>query len=182
MPFNFKKLDIPEVILIEPKVFSDNRGFFLENYKKTDFKLNGITDEFIQDNFSFSKKGVIRGLHYQDVPKSQSKLISVKEGEILDVAVDIRKNSPTYGKWVGEYLSDENHNMLYVPEGFAHGFCVVSEGAKVHYKVNREFAPEYDRGIIWNDPTINIMWPIENPIISDKDKQLPSIDDCQNNF
>ncbi len=174
MPFEFKKLSIPDVILVTPKVFGDNRGFFLEGYKKSEFFNNGITVEFNQDNHSQSTKGVLRGLHYQKAPKSQAKLVRCIEGEIFDVAVDIRKNSPTFGKWVGEKLSAENKNMLFIPEGFAHGFVVLSEKAQLLYKASNEYAPECDRGIRWNDPDININWGIDfEPILSEKDTNQP---------
>lgn len=182
MSFVFKKLEIQDVILIEPRVFSDNRGFFYEEFKESEFFENGITEKFIQDNISHSTKNVIRGLHFQKNPKSQAKLVSVIKGEIFDVAVDIRKNSPSYGKWVGEILSEENHRSLYIPEGFAHGFGVLSEYADLKYKVNNEFSPDNDRGIIWNDSTINIQWLIKNPILSEKDSKLPSLEKVDNNF
>ena len=177
----FKKLSIPEVILIEPKIFSDKRGFFFENFKEEDFILNGIT-KLIQDNISHSTLGVIRGLHYQKNPKAQAKLVTAITGKIFDVAVDIRKNSPTYGKWVGEILSNENHRSLYIPEGFAHGFSVLSKEADVFYKVSNEYSQENERGIKWNDPTINISWAIEQPIISEKDNLLPLLKKIDNNF
>jgi len=182
MPFTFKKLDIPEVILVEAQSFPDHRGFFLENFKESDFKSNGINSRFVQDNYSHSIKGVLRGLHYQKSPKEQDKLVSALRGEILDVAVDIRKNSPTYGKWVGEILSEQNHRLLFIPEGFAHGFCVLSEEADVLYKVNNEYSPEHEKGIIWNDPAINITWQIEKPILNEKDLRLPLLKDADNNF
>ena len=177
----FKKLSIPEVILIEPKIFSDKRGFFFENFKEEDFILNGIT-KLIQDNISHSTLGVIRGLHYQKNPKAQSKLVTAITGKIFDVAVDIRKNSQTYGKWVGEILSNENHRSLYIPEGFAHGFSVLSKEADVFYKVSNEYSQENEGGIKWNDPTINISWAIEQPIISEKDNLLPLLKKIDNNF
>lgn len=182
MVFTFKKLTISDVLLIEPKLHYDNRGFFYENFKESDFISYGISDKFIQENFSHSIKDVIRGLHFQKNPKAQSKLVSVVKGKIFDVAVDIRKNSPTYGKWVGEILSEQNRRSLYIPEGFAHGFCVLSEDADVNYKVNREYSPEHDRGIIWNDMKINISWPIKKPIISEKDSQLPTLEKSDKNF
>jgi dTDP-4-dehydrorhamnose 3,5-epimerase len=182
MPFTFKPLKIPQVILVEAKSFTDERGYFQENFQETSFSKNGIFTKFVQDNFSHSVKGVLRGLHYQKNPKSQAKLVSVLRGEIFDVAVDIRKNSPTYGKWVGELLSEENHRLLYVPEGFAHGFCVLSDEADVLYKVTNEYSPEHDSGIIWNDPDIKINWPVENPIISKKDLELCLLKDIDNNF
>ncbi len=133
MQFAFKKLDIPEVILIEPKSLVDERGFFFETYKESIFASNGINTRFVQDNFSHSIKGVLRGLHYQKNPKAQSKLVTALKGKIFDVVVDIRKNSPTYKNWIGEILSEQNHKLLYVPKGFAHGFCVLSEEADVFY-------------------------------------------------
>jgi dTDP-4-dehydrorhamnose 3,5-epimerase len=182
MPFNFERLRIPDLILIEPKVFQDKRGFFMESYKYSEFKKAGIKDYFVQDNHSYSRKGVIRGLHYQNPPRAQGKLIKVITGEIFDVAVDIRKGSPTYGKWEAVILSAENKKMLYIPPGFAHGFCTLSEFAEVLYKSTDEYAPECEAGIIWNDPDININWPIKNPILSEKDLLLPSLKDADNRF
>jgi len=182
MSFTFKKLDIPEVILVEAKAFPDERGYFLESFKKSSFASNGVDTKFVQDNFSHSTKGVLRGLHYQKNPKAQSKLVIALRGEIFDVAVDIRKGSPTYGKWVGETLSENNHKLLYVPEGFAHGFCVLSETADVLYKVNQEYSPEDEKGIVWNDSEINIEWSIEKPILHEKDSKLPSLKNADNNF
>lgn len=182
MPFSFQRLEIPEVVLIEPKVFQDGRGFFMETYKFSDFAAFGIAERFVQDNHSRSKKSVIRGLHYQNPPKAQGKLVRAVVGEIFDVAVDIRRGSPTYGKWVGEKLSSENKRMLYIPPGFAHGFCVLSAEAEVVYKVTEEYAPEHEAGIIWNDPDIGISWPIANPIISEKDAALPCLKEAENRF
>ena len=182
MGFIFKKLRIPEVILVETQSFSDDRGFFLENFKMSSFVSNGINTKFVQDNFSRSVKGVLRGLHYQKNLKAQAKLVSTLRGEIFDVAVDIRKNSPTFGQWVGEILSDQNHKSLYIPEGFAHGFCVLSEEADVFYKVNNEYSPENERGIIWNDSQINIVWPIGEPILDKKDSKLPILENADIDF
>lgn len=182
MPFKFDRLQIPEVILIEPKVFPDDRGFFMETYKYSNFSDFGIAEHFVQDNHSHSRRGVLRGLHYQRNPKAQEKLVWVVIGEILDVAVDIRKGSPTYGKWVGIALSAENKRMLYIPLGFAHGFCVLSEEAEVLYKTTEEYAPECDAGIIWNDPEIGIQWPIEKPVVSAKDAELPLLSEAENGF
>lgn len=182
MPFSFKKLDIPEVLLIEAKSFPDNRGFFLESFKESVFRENGINTKFIQDNFSHSIKGVLRGLHYQKNPTAQAKLVTTLRGEIFDVAVDIRKNSPTYGKWVSKILSGDNHRLLYIPEGFAHGFCVLSKEADVLYKVNNEYSTEDEKGIMWNDPVINITWPIDKPILQEKDSELPDLKNADNNF
>lgn len=180
MAFEFKKLSIPDVILVEPKVFADERGFFLESYKKSEFYANGITIEFNQDNHSKSTKGVLRGLHYQLPPKAQAKLVRCVQGEIFDVAVDIRKNSPTFGKWVGEKLSAENKKMLFIPEGFAHGFVVLSETAELLYKASNEYSKEHDRGVFWNDPEISVEWGIDfEPILSEKDKHQPLLKDIE---
>jgi len=170
------------VILIEAKSFPDERGFFLENFKESSFIENEINTKFVQDNFSRSIKGVLRGLHYQKNPKAQAKLLIVLRGEIFDVAVDIRKDSPTYGKWVSEILSEQNHKLLYIPEGFAHGFCILSDEADVFYKVNQEYSSEHDSGFIWNDPEINIKWPIDKPIMSERDQKLPLLKNADNNF
>lgn len=174
-------MKIPKVILIEAKTFSDERGLFMESFKESAF-ASEINTRFVQDNYSRSIKDVIRGLHYQKNPKAQAKLVIATMGEIFDVAVDIRKGSPTYGKWVGETLSDKNHKMLYIPEGFAHGFCVTSEKADVLYKVNSEYSPENERGILWNDPEISIKWPTAKPIIIKKDLELPTLQNADNNF
>lgn len=182
MPFKFKKLSIPDVILIEPHVFEDQRGFFLENFKESDFKENGIDTNFIQDNYSYSLKKVLRGLHFQKLPKAQAKLVTTLKGEIFDVAVDLRKNSTTYGKWVAEILSEENHLSLYIPQGFAHGFCVLSNGANVLYKTTQEYSSEHEGGIIWNDPDLNISWPVDDPILSKKDQTLPFLRNLDSAF
>ena len=182
MQFIFTKSKISNVVLIEPKLFPDDRGYFFESFKESEFASNGITTKFVQDNFSHSVKGVLRGLHYQKNPKAQAKFVTALRGEIFDVAVDIRKNSPTYGQWVGEVLSQKNHKSLYIPEGFAHGFCVVSETADVLYKVNNEYSPEHGAGIKWNDSEINISWPTNTPIISQKDSKLLPLNDVNDNF
>jgi dTDP-4-dehydrorhamnose 3,5-epimerase len=162
---------IPDVLLIEPKIIGDARGFFLETYREELFAEAGITARFIQDNHSLSQKGVLRGLHYQ-IRHPQGKLMRVIVGEIFDVAVDIRKSSPSFGQWVGVYLSEQNKNQLWIPPGFAHGFYVISESAEVTYKVDDQYAPEWERSILWNDPEIGIEWPITNgstPSMSQKD-------------
>lgn len=183
MPFQFKKLEIPEVILVEPRVFSDPRGFFMETYKRSEFAANGLPDLFVQDNHSHSTKGTLRGLHYQKLPQAQGKLVMAVQGEIFDVVVDIRRGSPHYGHWVGEVLSATNHWMLWVPAGFAHGFCVLSEEASVVYKVTGgEYNPESERGVIWNDPDIGIRWPLVTPLISEKDALLPTLKEADHNF
>ena len=173
MPFEFKRLEIPDVILIVPKVFYDERGFFMETYKKEDFEKAGIKGEFVQQNHSKSIKGTLRGLHYQREPYAQAKLVRCIRGEIFDVAVDIRKNSPTFGKYVSAILSEENKNMLYIPRGFAHGFEVLSDEAEVIYSVDNIYSKESETGIIWNDPRIHIEWPILPKIISQKDQAWP---------
>lgn len=183
MPFNFQRLEIPDVIFVEPKVFGDERGFFLEIYKHSDFSQFGIIEHFVQDNYSSSTAGVLRGLHYQKNPKAQGKLVRCLKGKIFDVAVDIRKGSPYYGRWVGKELSEEQGNMLYIPAGFAHGFLVLSDKADVLYKCTEEYSAQHDRGIIWNDPAISIQWPVNGrPILSAKDKMHPPLADADNNF
>jgi len=154
----------------------------METYKHSEFSAFGIKEHFLQDNHSRSAKGVLRGLHYQNPPKAQGKLVRVILGEVFDVAVDIRKGSPTYGRWVGVVLSSENKRLLYIPPGFAHGFCVLSDVAEVLCKVTEEYAPECEAGIIWNDPGIGIEWPIKHPIISSKDAQWPTLREAVNGF
>jgi len=171
----FQRLEIPDLILVTPRPFADPRGFFMETYKRSEFEANGIADDFIQDNFSHSVGNVVRGLHYQKSPQAQAKLVMVTKGEIFDVAVDIRRESPTFGRWVGVSLSAQNKNMLYIPAGFAHGFCVLSEEVNFTYKVSAEYAPTLDRGIAWNDPEIGITWPVNDPLLSDKDLRLPTL-------
>lgn len=179
MPFEFKKLEIPDLILIIPKVYSDNRGFFLETFKYSDFKKNGIDKEFLQDNHSLSSKGVLRGLHYQLNPMAQGKLVRVVKGKVWDVAVDIRRNSHSYLKWVGVELSEENHKMFYIPPGFAHGFITLEDETHFLYKCTDEYSPDFESGIIWNDPDIGINWPITDPIVSEKDLVLPLLKDVK---
>lgn len=173
MPFEFQRLEIPEVVLIRPRVFADERGFFMETFKLSDFERFGIKEHFVQDNHSSSIRGVLRGLHYQSEPRAQGKLVRCVRGRIFDVAVDLREGSPTFGRWVGVELSEENRDMLYVPAAFAHGFVVTSERAEVIYKCTEEYSPENDRGIIWNDPHLGIRWPVRNPLLSAKDMANP---------
>jgi dTDP-4-dehydrorhamnose 3,5-epimerase len=182
MAFTFKKLEIPEVILVEPAVFADQRGFFMETYKLPDFAAAGIDVRFVQENHSRSSKGVLRGLHYQNPPFAQGKLVRTIKGEVFDVAVDIRKGSPTWGKWVSVLLSEENKNMLYVPAGFAHGFCVLSDVAEVIYKTTNVFSAESEAGIIWNDRQLNIDWPVKEPVLSEKDKRWPALKNADIKF
>lgn len=182
MSFQFQRLEIPEVILIEAQAVEDHRGFFVETYKRSVFETNGISEVLVQDNYSHSVRGTLRGIHYQKHPGAQGKLVMVFHGEIFDVAVDIRQGSPTYGKWVGVVLSAKGRCMLYVPVGFAHGFCVLSDEADVVYKVTKEYAPEYERGIIWDDPELRISWPVRIPLLSPKDACLPPLKVADHNF
>ena len=166
-------LTIPDVLLITPKVFGDERGFFYESFNQQAFHdLTGLRRSFVQDNHSKSQKGVLRGLHYQLPPKAQGKLVRVVQGKVFDVAVDIRKSSPTFGKWVGAVLSADNKQQMWIPEGFAHGFVTLSETAEFLYKTTDYYAPEYERCIVWNDSQIAIEWPFtQSPLLSDKDKE-----------
>ncbi len=182
MPFDFLPMAIPDLFLIETKTFGDERGVFLEIYRHSEFARSGIPEHFVQDNYSRSVRGVLRGLHYQLDPKAQGKLVRCVQGRIFDVAVDIRKGSPSYGRWVGQELSGENGLMLFVPAGFAHGFLTLSGSAEVLYKCTEEYSPSHDRGIIWNDPDINVPWAVTDPLLSDKDRLHPLLRDAENNF
>lgn len=183
MNFRFRKLSIPDVILITSEVFKDERGFFMETYKKSIFEKAGIQESFMQDNYSRSQKNVLRGLHYQIPPMEQAKLVRCVKGEVFDVVVDIRKDSPYYGKWIGDYLSEENKSMLYIPSGFAHGFLVLSEEADIVYKASKEYSCQHERGILWKDPSIAIEWPLKGePVLSEKDKKLPVLKEADNIF
>ena len=173
MPFDFKRLAIPEVRLITPFVRSDTRGFFIETYKRSDFAAAGITETFVQENHSSSLRGVLRGMHFQRQPQAQSKLVRVISGKIFDVAVDLRAGSPGRGTWVGAELSADNRMMMYIPEWCAHGFCVISERAEVVYHTSTEYSPEHESGIMWNDPALGITWPVADPILSDRDTHWP---------
>lgn len=167
---------LPGVLIIEPRAFGDNRGFFMETWQQDRYEAIGIKEKFVQDNLSFSSRGVLRGLHYQN-PNAQGKLVSVVQGEVFDVAVDIRVGSPTLGQWVGVNLSGENHRQLWVPPGFAHGFCVLSDTAYFTYKCTDIYTPSAEGGIMWNDPDIGIEWPIEDALLSEKDKVYPRLKD-----
>lgn len=173
----FTPTEIPGVILIEPQVFGDARGFFFESYHRGLFAENGIRVDFVQDNESHSAKGVLRGLHYQIAPREQAKLVRVTAGKAFDVVVDIRKGSPTYGRAVSQILSAENKKMVFAPAGFAHGFCALEDGTEFLYKVTDFYDPALERGIVWNDPTLAIPWPrLDVPyLISDKDKKHPPL-------
>lgn len=171
---NIIETSLPGVLVIEPKVFGDRRGFFLETFQADRYRQAGMDLDFVQDNLSRSTAGVLRGLHYQ-LNHPQGKLVSVITGEVFDVAVDIRQGSPTFGQWYGAVLSGENHRQLYVPPGFAHGFCVLSDTVDFQYKCTDYYHPEDETGVIWNDPAIGIEWPIDKPMLSDKDKILPPL-------
>ena len=176
MTFKVEKSDLEGVLLIQPTVHTDSRGRFFESFQKERYKEIGIEEEFVQDNHSVSQKNTIRGLHYRDEP-GQSKLVRVIQGEVLDVVVDIRKKSPTFGQWRGYTLSDSNYLQIYIPVGFAHGFCVLSESAEFLYKVSEYYSAEKEKGIMWNDPEIGIEWPTSNPVLSEKDKGNPVLKD-----
>ena len=174
---------IDGVLIVETDVFGDNRGFFTESYNKQKFEAAGIANDFIQDNHSYSAEaGTLRGLHYQLAPKAQTKLVRAIAGAIYDVAVDIRKESPTFGEWVGVILSESNKRQLLVPKGFAHGFCTLTPHTQVMYKVDELYSKEHDRGIIWSDLDLDIDWPTLNVVLSDKDIQLPALREADNNF
>jgi dTDP-4-dehydrorhamnose 3,5-epimerase len=175
MPFEFETLDIEGAVLATPRPFPDDRGFFMETYKYSDFAAAGVTDSFVQDNHSYSTRGVVRGLHFQRQPEAQGKLVRVLAGEIFDVIVDLRRDEPSFGQWVGVTLSAENRRMLYAPPWCAHGFCVLSDEAHVTYKVTREYAPRHEAGIIWNDPAIGIQWPLPEASLSPKDALWPTL-------
>jgi len=164
------------LLVVEPDTYGDRRGFFMETWHRERYRQHGITADFVQDNLSFSSRSVLRGLHFQN-PQGQGKLIYVIEGEVFDVAVDIRLGSPTYGQWEGYCLSGDNKKQLYVPDGFAHGFCVISETALFAYKCTDFYNPEAEKGIFWNDPQIGVKWPVEEPVLSEKDLGLPLLKD-----
>lgn len=179
MPFEFEKLKLSGLVLIKPRIFKDDRGFFIESYKKREFAQAGIPEDFIQDNHSRSAKGVLRGLHYQRNAAAQGKLVRCISGAMLDVGVDIRSGSPTFGKWEAVELTAENSHMLYLPPGFAHGFLVLSETAEIMYKCTFEYSPNDEGGILWNDPEIGIKWPVKAPLLSGRDAALPPLKDAK---
>ena len=181
MPFQFQPLKIPDVILITPQVFQDSRGFFEEVFKQSEFGKFGISELFRQDNHSFSVKDTLRGFHFQNPPYGQGKLVRCVEGKILDVAVDIRLGSPTFSNWVSADLSSNNHRMLWIPEGFAHGFLAL-EDSHVEYKATNEYSKEAEDGIIWNDTKISVKWPNKDPIVSAKDMKWLSLDEVKCKF
>ena len=182
MPFRFTPLEIPGLVLIETNASEDARGLFMETYRQSEFMVNGVTAEFVQEGYSRSVKGVLRGLHYQKPPRAQSKAVMVVRGEVFDVAVDIRRGSPTYGRWVGLHLSAASPRLLYIPAGFAHGFCVLSQEADLLYRMTEEYVAELDRGILWNDPDLAIRWPVAKPILSGRDADLPTLKNTERDF
>jgi len=172
---------LPGVLIVEPDVFEDSRGFFFESYSLQKYAEHGIADAFVQDNHSLSVRGTLRGLHYQAEP-GQAKLVRVARGSVFDVAVDIRWGSPTFGKWVGVELSADNKRQLYIPVGFAHGFCVTSEVAEFLYKCSSYYAPDLERGIAWDDPALAIAWPADAPILSDRDRRHPRLAEAARDY
>lgn len=182
MPFTFTPTRIPDVIVVEPRLFADERGYFMETYKRSEFAAHGIAEQFVQCNQSRSGRGILRGLHFQKRPKAQGKLIRALSGAVFDVAVDVRKGAPTFGQWVGLELSGENNKMLYVPAGFAHGFCVVSAQAEILYMTDDEFAPALESGIRWDDADLAIAWPVATPQLSERDRQWPRLRDLDSGF
>ncbi len=175
-----RRLAIPDVLLLEPAVFGDERGFFLESYNRAAFlDATGIDVDFVQDNHSRSARGVLRGLHYQLPPKAQGKLVRVSSGSVFDVAVDVRRGSATFGRWVGECLSEANHRQMWIPAGFAHGFLVLSDAADFLYKTTDYYSPGHERVVAWDDPDLSIAWPLEGrvPTVSDRDRQAPRLRD-----
>ena len=180
--FTFTETKIKDVYIIDVKTYGDHRGYFMETYKESDFKAAGLDYDFVQDNQSSSRKGVLRGLHFQKT-YSQAKLVRVLKGEVFDVAVDLRKGSETYGQWVGVFLSEENHRQFMIPRGFAHGFIVVSDQAEFAYKCDELYHPEDEGGILWNDPKVAIEWPdVGEIILSEKDKKNPTLAECKIEF
>ena len=179
MPFTFESQSLPGVVVVRPRVFPDDRGVFLETYKASELRAYGLPEEFVQDNLSVSRQGVLRGLHFQRPPKAQGKLVRALSGSIWDVAVDLRRDSATYLRWLGLTLDAAEHTMLYIPPGFAHGFVARTEGATVFYKCTEEYDPLRDAGIRWDDPRIAIQWPVGSPILSAKDAALPLVNDIE---
>jgi len=177
MPFTFEQTPIDGLLIVRPRIFPDDRGFFMESYKASEFAAAGIHEVFVQDNHSRSGRGVLRGLHFQRAPHAQAKLVRVTSGLVWDVAVDLRAGSATYGRWFGLELSAENHTMLFLPRGFAHGFVTLSDVAELLYKCGTEYHKESDGGVRWNDPDLAITWPLDDVLLSDKDAALPWLRD-----
>lgn len=182
MPFRFKALDIPGMVLVQPTRRGDERGFFEELYRRSHYVTGGISPDFVQDNLARSRRGVIRGLHFQRPPQPQGKLVRVLRGEVFDVGVDLRVGSPAFGRWVGVTLSDAAGSLLYLPPGLAHGYQVLSEEADLLYKVTAEYAPTLEGGVRWDDPDLAISWPLPDPVLSDRDRGLPLLRDVASPF
>jgi dTDP-4-dehydrorhamnose 3,5-epimerase len=181
MSFSFRPLEIPGLLVIEPTAFEDRRGVLMELFRRSAFAGHGLPP-FVQANVSWSGKGVLRGLHYQRPPRAQGKLVTVLAGEVYDVAVDLRRGSPAFGRWAGVTLSEANHLMLYIPEGCAHGFCVTGDHAVVLYCLTEEYDPALDAGVRWDDPRLAVRWPVQTPILSDRDAALPPLDALGDDF
>lgn len=182
MAFSFDPLEIPDVVAVRPDRFDDERGYFKEIFRAEDFARAGLPTSFVQDNLTRSSRGVLRGLHYQLPPGEQGKLVGVVRGRIFDVAVDLRLDSPSYGDWVGRTLDDEAGELLWVPPGFAHGYCVLSDSADVTYKVTHGYEPRLNRGLAWDDPSVGVEWPVSEPVLSAADRGQPSLEACENTF
>ncbi|MFW5748618.1 MAG: dTDP-4-dehydrorhamnose 3,5-epimerase [Chloroflexota bacterium] len=179
----FQPLWLEGACIIQPNVFYDDRGYFMVPYQAKAFAEHGLPTNWVQDNQSLStRRGVLRGFHFQMPPHTEAKLVRVLDGVIMDVIVDLRKDSPTFGQWDSVELSAENQKMVYIPRGFAHAFCVVSDRALVTYKVDNDYAPKAQAGLIWNDPTLNIPWPVDDPLLSEKDSQLPTLAEFESPF
>lgn len=179
MPFEFHPQDLEGVMVVRPRIFGDVRGHFLESYRQSEFESAGVNGAFVQDNFSVSSRGVLRGIHYQLPPHAQGKLVWVTRGTVFDVCVDLRRSSPTFGKWLGRELTGARHEMLYIPPGFGHAFVVLEDTAEFFYKCTAEYAPASERGIRWDDPELGIAWPRGDVIVSEKDRQLPFLADAE---
>lgn len=182
MSFAFHRLEIPDLVLVRPLRRGDSRGFFAETYRASAFEAAGIRGPFVQDNLARSAPGVLRGLHYQAEPHAQGKLVQVVRGAVFDVAVDLRRSSPTFGRWAGCRLDEEEGALLWIPPGFAHGYTVLGDGADLAYKVTAEYRPELDRGIRWDDPAIGVAWPVHEPVLSARDRALPSLAEVESPF
>jgi dTDP-4-dehydrorhamnose 3,5-epimerase len=182
MSFTFDSLDIPDVVLVRPTRHRDERGFFQESYRASAFAAAGIDAAFVQDNLARSTRGVLRGLHYQLPPASQGKLVGVVRGRIFDVAVDLRVGAATYARWIGRVLDAESGELLWIPQGFAHGYVVLSDVAEVAYKVTAEYVAELDRGVLWDDPEIGVEWPVADPVVSPRDRAQPTLAQAENPF
>jgi dTDP-4-dehydrorhamnose 3,5-epimerase len=176
MPFQFEQTELPGVVIVEPGIHADDRGFFMETFKASEFAAAALPTRFVQENHSRSVQGTLRGLHFQRSPREQGKLVRVIEGEVFDVSVDVRPESPTFRRWVGVKLSAGNRRSVFVPAGYAHGFCVLSAAAQVVYKTTEEYAPELEWGVAWNDPLLAIAWPIRDPRLSARDSRWPPLE------